>query len=58
MSNLPDDEAQKPLEEESDRGLDPEILDAIDIAEEQIERGETYDFDAIREQIRAKFTGE
>jgi putative addiction module CopG family antidote len=36
-------------------GLDESALDAIDRAEDQIERGEVHDWAAVREQVRAKF---
>jgi len=38
-------------------GLDEETLDAIDRAEDQIERGEVRDWEDVREEIRAKFLG-
>ena len=36
--------------------LDEKTLDAIDRAEDQIERGEFRDLDEVKDQIRAKFT--
>ncbi|HXE55993.1 MAG TPA: hypothetical protein VN541_23405 [Tepidisphaeraceae bacterium] len=38
--------------------LDDQTLDAIDRAEDQIERGEVHDWNGVREQVRAKFLGE
>jgi putative addiction module CopG family antidote len=35
--------------------LDEDTLDAIDRAEEQIERGQVHDWQGVREQVRAKF---
>ena len=37
--------------------LDDETLDAIDQAEDEIERGECVDWDDVREDIRAEFRG-
>lgn len=37
--------------------LDEETLDAIDHAEDQIDRGEVHDWADVREQVRAKFLG-
>ena len=37
--------------------LDEEDLDAIDRAEDQIERGEVRDWADVRDEIRAKFLG-
>jgi putative addiction module CopG family antidote len=37
--------------------LDGDTLDAIDRAEDQIERGEVHDWKDVREQVRAKFLG-
>jgi Arc/MetJ-type ribon-helix-helix transcriptional regulator len=39
-------------------GLDGDTLDAIDRAEDQIDKGEVHDWNAVREQVRAKFVGE
>jgi putative addiction module CopG family antidote len=36
-------------------GLDERTLDAIDRAEDQIERGEIHNWKDVREQVRAKF---
>ena len=36
--------------------LDEKTLDAIDRAEDQIERGELRDLDEVKDQIRAKFS--
>jgi Arc/MetJ-type ribon-helix-helix transcriptional regulator len=38
-------------------GLDQQTLDAIDRAEDQIERGEVHDWNAVRERVRARFRG-
>lgn len=38
-------------------GLDDETLDAIDRAEDQIERGDIRDWKDVREQVRARFLG-
>lgn len=35
--------------------LDEQTLDAIDRAEDQIERGEVRDWDDVREDVRSKF---
>ena len=37
--------------------LDEGTLDGIDRAEDQIERGEVYDWGAVREQVRDEFLG-
>ena len=37
--------------------LDDATLDAIDRAEDQIDRGEVHDWKAVREQVRARFLG-
>ena len=37
--------------------LDEATLDAIDDAEDQIERGEVRDWREVREEVRAKFLG-
>jgi putative addiction module CopG family antidote len=47
--------ALEALNELEAHGLDEETLDAIDRAEDQIERGEIHDWKNVREQIRAKF---
>ena len=39
------------------QGLDEQALDAIDRAEDQIERGEYRDWQEVREQVRARFLG-
>lgn len=36
-------------------GLDAETLDAIDRAEDEIDRGEAHDWTDVRDRIRAKF---
>ncbi len=38
-------------------GLDDETLDAIDRAEDQVEKGAVYDWKDVREQVRTKFLG-
>jgi putative addiction module CopG family antidote len=38
--------------------LDDQTLDAIDEAEDQIERGEFHDWEEVREKVRAQFLGE
>jgi len=38
-------------------GLDEQTLDAIDRAEEQIERGEVHDLKDVRQRILDKFVG-
>ena len=45
------------LDELEGRDLDPETLDAIDRAEDQIERGEVHDWRDVREQVRRQFLG-
>lgn len=37
--------------------LDEKTLDAIDRAEDQIERGEIHDWSQVRERVRANFLG-
>ena len=37
--------------------LDQATLDAIDVSEEEIERGEFVDWDDVREDVRAEFRG-
>ena len=48
--------ALEALNELETEPLDEKTLDAIDRAEDQIERGEFRDLDEIKDQIRAKFT--
>ena len=38
--------------------LDDKTLDALDRAEDQIDRGEVHDWKTVREQVRAKFLGQ
>ena len=45
------------LNEQESLTLDEQTLDAIDAAEEQIERGECRDWRQVREEVRAKFLG-
>ena len=45
------------LNELEGRALDDEVLDAIDRAEDEIERGEVRDWNDVRDQVRAKFLG-
>ena len=47
--------AMQALNELEARGLDEKTLDAIDRAEDQIERGEIYQWADVREKLRAKF---
>ena len=47
--------ALEALDELESAELDDETLDAIDRAEDQIERGEVHDWKSVREQVRAKF---
>jgi len=47
--------ALQALEELSD--LDEETLDAIDEAEDQLERGEALDWKDVRDEIRKEFMG-
>jgi Arc/MetJ-type ribon-helix-helix transcriptional regulator len=49
--------ALEALTEVQAHALDDETLDAIDRAEDQIERGEVHDWKDVRENIRAKFLG-
>ncbi|HRX86538.1 MAG TPA: hypothetical protein P5572_16065 [Phycisphaerae bacterium] len=37
--------------------LDDETLDALDRAEDQVERGEVHDWEIVRERVRARFLG-
>ena len=46
------------LSELETHGLDEETLEAIDQAEDQIERGQVHDWKDVREQVQAKFLGE
>ena len=43
------------LDEFESEGLDEETLGAIERGNEQIERGEVYDWKDVREQVRMKF---
>lgn len=45
------------LEELETNGLDEQTLDAIDRAEDQIERGEVHDWNDVREKVRSRFLG-
>jgi putative addiction module CopG family antidote len=47
--------ALEALTELEAQDLDDETLDAIDRAEDQIDRGEVHDWRNVREQVRAKF---
>jgi Arc/MetJ-type ribon-helix-helix transcriptional regulator len=38
--------------------LDEQTLDAIDRAEDQIDRGKVHDWKEVRDQVRAKFLGQ
>ncbi len=49
--------ALEALNELEAHGLDKETLDAIDRAEDQIERGEVHGWQDVREQVRARFLG-
>ena len=49
--------ALEALDELEAHSLDDQTLDAIDRAEDQIERGEVHDWKDVREQVRAKFSG-
>ena len=49
--------AMAALDELDAHGLDEQALDAIDRAEEQIDRGEVHDWKDVREQVRARFLG-
>ncbi len=49
--------ALEALNEIEAAGLDEATLDAIDRAEDQIDRGEVHDWKDVREQVRAKFLG-
>ncbi len=46
------------LDELDSAELDTETLDAIDEAEDQIERGEVHDWRDVRDKVRAQFLGE
>ena len=46
------------LNELEAQGLDEPTLDAIDRAEDQVERGQVHDWKDVREQVRARFVGE
>lgn len=50
--------ALEALNELEAHALDEETLDAIDQAEDQIERGQVHDWKNVREQVRARFLGE
>ena len=45
------------LDELEAHQLDDATLDAIDRAEDEIERGQVHDWSAVREQVRDKFLG-
>ena len=47
--------ALQALSELESQDLDEETLDAIDLAEDQINRGEVHAWKDVREQVRAKF---
>ncbi len=49
--------ALEALNEIEASGLDEATLDAIDRAEDQIERGEVHDWKDVRDKVRAKFVG-
>lgn len=49
--------ALKALDELDAHRLDDPTLDAIDRAEDQIERGAVHEWKDVREQVRAKFLG-
>ena len=51
-------DALEALNERDAYELDEATLDAIDRAEDQIERGEVYDWNDIRDQVRAELLGE
>jgi len=46
------------LNELEAQGLDAETLEALDRAQDQIERGEVHHWQDVREQVRAKFLGQ
>jgi putative addiction module CopG family antidote len=48
--------ALQALDDQESLGLDEQTLDAIDRAEDQIDRGEVHEWKDVREQIRSKFT--
>lgn len=50
--------ALEALDQVAATGLDDATLDAIDRAEDQIDRGQLHDWSAVRAQVRAKFAGE
>lgn len=47
--------ALEALSELESADLDEETLDAIDRAEDQIDRGEVHDWKDVREQVRSRF---
>jgi putative addiction module CopG family antidote len=47
--------ALEALTELEAQDLDDDTLDAIDRAEDQIDRGEVHEWNDVREQVRAKF---
>jgi Arc/MetJ-type ribon-helix-helix transcriptional regulator len=49
--------ALEALNELESMELDEQTLDAIDRAEDQIERGEVHDWNDVREQVRQGFLG-
>ena len=49
--------ALEALNEREAHSLDDATLDAIDRAEDQIERGQVHEWKDVREQVRAKFLG-
>jgi putative addiction module CopG family antidote len=49
--------ALEALNELESRTLDAETLDAIDRAEDQIDRGEVHDWKDVRRQVRERFLG-
>ena len=50
--------ALQALSELNDHKLDDATLDAIDRAEDQIERGQVHDWPQVRQHVRARFLGQ
>jgi Arc/MetJ-type ribon-helix-helix transcriptional regulator len=50
--------ALEALNELDSHRLDDQTLDAIDRAEDQIERGDVHDWKNVRGRVRAKFLGQ
>lgn len=46
------------MDELEQQALDEQTLNAIDQAEDQIERGDVHDWQAVRQRVQAQLTGQ